>query len=332
MLLPIVMAFDPIIVAFALAVEGIAGYPAPLYRLVRHPVTWMGGAIALCERVLNRPKFSFGRRRLLGVLALAVLLVVTAGAALLIQAVASWLPHLAGTALLVLSASTLIAQRSLHQHVAAVAHALEAGGVDDGRNAVAKIVGRDTRELDAPGISRAAIESLAENYADGVVAPVLWLGIGGLVGGALYKAINTADSMIGHRNERYAAYGWATARLDDLVNLPASRLAAVVIACAAVLTPQARAGSAISAVLRDARHHRSPNAGWPEAAMAGALGLRIAGPRSYDGLPTNDAWMGNGRAEATADDIRRALKLYRRACVIQFAVVAILAALVIAQV
>jgi adenosylcobinamide-phosphate synthase len=222
-------------------------------------------------------------------------------------------------------ASTLIAQRSLCEHVAAVATALEHEGLAAGRKAVAQIVGRDTAALDEAAVSRAAIESLAENYSDGVVAPLFWLLVGGLPGAAVYKAINTADSMIGHRSERYRAYGWAAARLDDLVNLPASRLAALFIIAAATLLPGLDAQSALRAVVRDARSHRSPNAGWPEAAMAGALGLRLAGPRIYGGVTVDDHWMGDGRADATAGDIRRALVVVRLACVLQAIVIAAVA-------
>ncbi len=176
------------------------------------------------------------------------------------------------------------------------------------------IVGRDPASLDHSAVARAAIESLAENFSDGIIAPMLWLAVGGLPGGSLYKAANTADSMIGHRTPRFAAFGWAAARFDDLINLPASRLAAVLIAAAAATT----GGSprdAFHAVWRDASRHRSPNAGWPEAAMAGALGLRLAGPRYYGNQRVDDAFMGNGRPDATAADIRRALTVFRAACV-----------------
>ena len=171
--------------------------------------------------------------------------------------------------------------------------------------------------LDKAAVARAAIESLAENFSDGVVAPILWTALGGLTGGALYKAINTADSMIGHKDDRYAAFGWAAARLDDLVNLPASRLAALWLIIAAALTPGASALDAARAVWRDASRHRSPNAGWPEAAMAGALGLELAGPRVYGATLVDDAFMGEGKREATVGDIRRALGLYRLACVVE---------------
>jgi adenosylcobinamide-phosphate synthase len=229
-----------------------------------------------------------------------------------------------------LVASTLLAQRSLHRHVADVAAALAAGGVGAGREAVAHIVGRDTAALDASGVTRAAIESLAENFSDAVVAPVFWMAIGGLPGAALYKAINTADSMIGHRTQRHEAFGFAAARLDDLVNLPASRLSAVLLIAAAALSRNASPGAAWRAVRRDAGKHRSPNAGYPEAAMAGALGLSLAGPRAYGGAVVQDAFMGDGRREADATDIRRALALYRIADAILLAVVGVLALLLIA--
>jgi adenosylcobinamide-phosphate synthase len=222
-------------------------------------------------------------------------------------------------------ASALIAQRSLHEHVADVAGALEKTGAEGGRAAVSHIVGRDTAALDEAGVARAAIESLAENFSDGVVAPVFWMLIAGLPGAAVYKAINTADSMIGHRTPRYQAFGWSAARLDDLVNLPASRLSALLIIAAAAVTKSASAAAAWQAVRRDARHHRSPNAGYPEAAMAGALGLALAGPRDYGGVRVDDALMGEGRRAADANDIRAALGLYRRADGILIAFVAILA-------
>jgi adenosylcobinamide-phosphate synthase len=215
-----------------------------------------------------------------------------------------------------LAATSLIAQRSLAEHVAHVADGLRTGGLAEGRRAVSRIVGRDPETLDEAAVCRAAIESLAENFADGVVAPALWLGAGGLVGGALYKAVNTADSMIGHRTPRHEAFGWAAARLDDLVNLPASRLAALLLVGAAALQNGASAGAAWASVRRDAKWHRSPNAGWPEAAMAGALGLKLAGPRVYGADRVEDHWMGDGREAATVDDIERALALYRKACVL----------------
>jgi adenosylcobinamide-phosphate synthase len=225
-------------------------------------------------------------------------------------------------------ASTLLAQRNLHAHVERVAAALEEDGLESARATVSHIVGRDTAALDEASVARAAIESLAENFSDAIVAPSFWMLIAGLPGAAIYKAINTADSMIGHRSERYHDFGWASARLDDLVNLPASRLSALFIVAAAYLTEGASPVRAFEAVKRDASRHRSPNAGYPEAAMAGALGIAIGGPRSYHGVQTDDAWMGNGRSAVTTSDIRAALSLFRRADALLIGAVAFIAILI----
>jgi adenosylcobinamide-phosphate synthase len=235
-----------------------------------------------------------------------------------------------GTVAVAVLASTLLAQRSLHDHVARVACALETEGLDAARAAVDHIVGRDPEALDEAGVARAAIESLAENFSDGVVAPVFWTALGGLAAGTAYKAINTADSMLGHRTERLAGFGWASARLDDLVNLPASRLSALLLIIAAGVTPGASAAASLRAVRHNARRHRSPNAGYPEAAMAGALGLALAGPRVYGGVLIDDAVMGKGRRNAGAADIRAALGLYRRADALLIALLASLALVLIA--
>ena len=303
-----------LIATLALVIEAAAGYP--LYSLIGHPVTWMGALLSALEARLNRG----APRRLAGAATLAVLLVAAILPARALQDLLGddWLGRLALAAL----ASSLIAQRSLFAHVKAVADALDLQGLDCGRRAVAMIVGRDPLALDEAGVARAAIESLAENFSDGVVAPLFWLVVAGLPGAAAYKAANTADSMIGHRNARYADFGYAAARFDDLINLPASRLAALWLYAASGFDARVRL-----AVRRDARAHRSPNAGWPEAAMAGALGLKLAGPRVYGGEVVSDAYMGDGRRAASSADIRAALRLYVRACLIEFAVVAALALL-----
>lgn len=284
------------------------GYPDRLVRVIGHPMIWIGKLIDGLDRGLNRTADSYERRRLLGLVALCVLVGVTGIGAWLLQFLL--LRISLGIILVAILASTLLAQRSLARHVAAVANALEAGGLAEGRKAVSMIVGRDPERLDEAAVCRAAIESLAENFSDGIVAPVFWLTVGGLPGAAIYKTVNTADSMIGHKNERHGAFGWASARFDDLINLPASRLTALLVILAAAAMPCADSAEAWRAVRRDAKNHRSPNAGWPEAAFAGALGLSIAGPRHYGGVLTTDAPMGNGRREATAADIRSALKLY----------------------
>ena len=288
----------------------------------------MGRLIAALEHRWNREADGPALRRMFGILALVVLLGVVAMATLAAQNALLILPFgLIGAAIL---ASTLIAQRSLYQHVARVADALERDGLRDGREAVSHLVGRDTETLDEAGIARAAIESLAENFSDGVVAPVFWMVIAGLPGAAIYKAVNTADSMIGHQSRRYQAFGWAAARLDDVLNLPASRLSALLITAAAAVTKGHSAPAAWRAVCRDAPRHVSPNAGYPEAAMAGALGLALGGPRAYGGVRVEGAVMGEGGRAAQTADIRAALGLYRCADAILIAIIASFAAALIA--
>jgi adenosylcobinamide-phosphate synthase len=297
----------------ALVLERRVGYPQPLFARIGHPAVWLGRAIDALDAALNRGEKRERRRR--GFAALALLLLPSAILSALLQGGVVALPL--GILPLAAVASSLLAQKSLHTHVEAVARALERS-LDEGRVAVAKIVGRDVTTLDEAGVARAAIESLAENFSDGVVAPSFWMALLGLPGAALYKAINTADSMIGHRSERYRDFGFAAAKLDDLVNLPASRLAAVLIA----LASGGGFVRALRCVARDARRHASPNAGWPEAAMAGALRVRLGGPRVYAGAAHDGAWLGEGREDAGPADIDRALLIYHRADAALWALVA----------
>jgi len=290
--------------ALALIVERLFGYPDALVARIGHPVIWMGRLIGALDQRLNRG----ANRRAKGVLGQLILLAVTG----LLAGLLAWLCRLIpfGWVIEALLASTLLAQKSLGDAVAAVASGL-LRSLADGRIAVSHIVGRDPQALDEAGVSRAAVESLAESTSDAVIAPLFWLLILGLPGIALYKAANTADSMVGHKTERHLEYGWAGARFDDLVNLIPARLTAGLIALAAVFVPGASPRSAWLIALRDARKHESPNAGWPEAAMAGALGFRLGGPRSYDGELVDLPAFGDGRAELGAGDIERALRLYR---------------------
>ncbi|WCK12990.1 adenosylcobinamide-phosphate synthase CbiB [Agrobacterium tumefaciens] len=311
----------------SLLIERLTGYPDWLFKRIGHPVTWIGSLIALLDKKWNRESASFSQRKAAGVAALSVFLALTVLVAWLVQSVLLLLPL--GLLLVAVLGASLPAQKSLEQHVEAVAIALEREGIDGGRKAVSMIVGRDPQALDEAAICRAAIESLAENFSDGIVAPSLWLGILGLPGGAGYKAINTADSMIGHRSPRHEAFGWASARLDDLVNLPASRLSGGLFVVAAFFVKDASPKGAIAAIRRDARHHRSPNAGWPEAALAGALGFALAGPRSYGGQMIEARFMGEGgRATLVAGDIRTALRLARIADFLLIALFGLLAILI----
>ncbi|KAF2990422.1 adenosylcobinamide-phosphate synthase CbiB [Methylocystis sp. MJC1] len=303
----------------ALAIEASAGYPDPLFRRVGHPVTWAGALISALDKRLNLEGDSFALRRAKGIAALVALAATALVAGSLIDSVALSLPY--GWIALAVLSSSLLAQRSLYAHVADVARGLSRS-LDDGRQEVGKIVGRDVSLLDEAGVARAAIESLAENFSDGVVAPALFLALFGLPGALLYKAVNTADSMIGHRSPRYLAFGWAAARCDDVFNLIPARMAAGLIVAAAWATG-ASAQGAYETALRDASKHASPNAGWPEAAMAGALGLSLGGPRSYHELEISGATLGTGRREATADDIFRGLTIYKAALAVLWLIIVV---------
>ncbi|RWF37210.1 MAG: cobalamin biosynthesis protein [Mesorhizobium sp.] len=319
-----------ILIAFlSLVIERALGYPDWLFGAIGHPVTWFGRLISFLDRALNRATESDARRRRRGVMALLVIVLVPAAIAFAVQLLL-WQMFPVGLIITAILASTLMSQKSLADHVEAVADALDTGGLTLGRIAVSRIVGRDPEKLDKAGVSRAAIESLAENFSDGIVAPAFWTGVCGLAGGVAYKAANTADSMIGHRTPRHEAFGWAAARFDDWINLPASRLTGLLIVLAAFFVKGADPRNAWQAMRRDAKKHRSPNAGWPEAAMAGALGLALAGPRSYSGVVVEDAYMGEGgRREAESLDIRQALKLYQVADWLLIALFGMLSALLI---
>lgn len=294
---------EPVALA-ALVGEAALGWPAWLYARIGHPVGGFARLIQGCERRWNRAERPEARRRAGGVATIALVVAAGAGGGWIAQTLALHMVGWIGVALLAVPG---LAQRSLDDHVRPVAAALEAGDLAAARIAVGRIVGRDVAALDSAGVARAAIESLAESFCDGVAAPLFWLLLGGLPGLWAYKGVNTADSLIGHYEPRWRAFGWAAARLDDVANWVPARLAGALIALCG--------GGGWRTMGRDARRHASPNAGWTEAAMAGALDLRLAGPVAYDGVVADKPWIGAGRTELTARDVRRALWLYRRACV-----------------
>ncbi len=302
----------------ALLVDAVLGDPDWLWRRLPHPVTLMGRLIDFLDGTLNRA----GGRRLKGVLALVVMLAVVIALGVVIRLMIGLAP--AALALEVIFVAIMLAQRSLYEHVARVRRAFADGGLPAARQAVSMIVGRDPETLDEAGVSRAAIESTAENFSDGIVAPAFWYLVAGLPGLLAYKMVNTADSMVGHRNEKYEEFGWASARLDDVLNLVPARLSAVFIAVAATVC----GGSIVRAwraVWSDAHRHRSPNAGWPEAAMAGGLDLALAGPRDYGDTVVDDPWMNaEGRRQARPDDISRALATLIGACGVQVIMVGLI--------
>lgn len=302
------------ILLIALALDAAAGEAWGPFRRLPHPVRSLGWLIGTLDRRLNRDERSPSDRFARGALVAAFVSALAAAVGWMITALAAVLPF--GWLVELLLVTALLAQRSLYCHVFAVARALEQDGLAAGRNAVAHIVGRDVASLNAPGVARAAIESCAENFSDGVIAPAFWYLALGLPGMLAYKAVNTMDSMIGHRTPRHLSFGATAARLDDLLNLVPARLAALMIALAALAVPRASSAAALAAAWRDAGKHRSPNAGWPEAAMAGALDLALAGPRRYGTTMVDDPWLGAGTAQATAKDIRRALAIVTAACAV----------------
>lgn len=294
------------IAAVAMLVDRLLGYPNGLQDTIGHPVEWVGSIIAAQDAALNEGE----ARRMKGVIAItvtvALVLAVTVPLTLWLRGLESgWVAE-------ALLASALLSQKSLDDHVHAVAAGLRKS-LAAGRDAVRHIVGRDPARLDRGGVAKGAVESLAENMSDGVTAPLFWLVLAGLPGIALYKAVNTADSMIGHKSERYSEFGWASARLDDLLNLVPSRMTGWLITAAAAILPGMSGRDAVGVMARDARNHSSPNAGWPEAAMAGALGIRLGGPRSYGGKRVDLPFMGNGREKLDTGDIDKALRIYNTA-------------------
>ncbi|WP_062236076.1 adenosylcobinamide-phosphate synthase CbiB [Aureimonas sp. N4] len=299
------------VLLLATLIDRLVGDPDWLWRRWPHPVVWFGALIGAADRGLNRAAFSFAGRRALGLMSILALAGLALGAGLLIQRALVPLGW-AGLLIEALIASVFLAQKSLSDHVEAVRAALERGGLDAGRRAVSMIVGRDPNELDEAGVCRAAIESLAENASDGVVAPWLALALFGLPGLLVYKMVNTADSMIGHRSERHLAFGWGAARLDDVLNLVPARLTALLFSGMAGMGGNRAVGRrAWKTAWRDAATHRSPNAGWPEAAMAGALALSLGGPRRYGALVVDAPCLGaEGRREANPQDIAAALRLF----------------------
>jgi adenosylcobinamide-phosphate synthase len=302
---------EPWIVLLSLALEALAGYPAALHARIPHPVVWAGKAITAFERTFNRTDSSSTARKLWGCVTVICVTGIAANLGFALEAILSRVPF--GWFLIALIGTVGLAQRSLYEHVRNVLRALQAHDLPAAREQVARIVGRDTSRLNESGVSAAALESLAESFNDGVLAPAFWFVVGGLPGLFAYKALNTADSLIGHKEERWRAFGWAAARADDVANLIPARIAGALLAVAG--------GRGFSVMVRDAPKHASPNAGWPEAAMAGALGIQLGGPAVYDGIPHMRPTFGQGD-EPHAQDLARGMRIYLRACVLMALLIA----------
>lgn len=312
-----------IVLLLALALDAYIGDPPGVYRLVPHPVALMGRIAGGLERRLNRPARSGATRRMRGAFMVLALVGLAAFAGWAIARLGRAVPF--GWLVELLVAMTLVAQHDLYRRVRAVAVALEDGGLEAGREALRHIGDRNPATLDAFGVARGAIESCAGKLSGDIVAPVFWYVLLGLPGMLAYKIVDTLDRMIGHRSPRYREFGATAARLDDAIAYIPARITALIIAAAAAFVPSASPPRAFRAMLRDAGRHRSLNAGWPEAAMAGALDLALAGPRRYGDAVVKDAWMGSGRARAEPYDIRRALYVFLVACLIDAGLVALLA-------
>lgn len=282
------------------------GWPDRLYAKVGHPVTWVGRLITVLDKRLNSGSES--KRFWTGAMSTAIVIAVFGGLAALAQAAlpSDWAGVIIGGVL----AWPLVAIRSMHTHATAVLQPLAVGDLERGQQAVSMIVGRDPTNLDLAGVARGALESLAENTSDGIVAPVFWGVIAGLPGIAVYKAINTLDSMIGHRNTTYEHFGKVAARLDDLANFIPARLTGLIFALVS-----SHPAKSLRVMWRDASHHRSPNAGWPESAMAGALSVRLSGPRIYRDGMAQEPWLNEGSPDPGYQDLARGLGLYRRTIV-----------------
>lgn len=303
------------ILALALLLDRVVGDPNWIWQRVPHPVVIFGKAISALEKRYNRFELSNTTRRRNGVAVIVALLAASLLSGFVTHRIVSAF-GLIGTLTEIVVLAILLAQKSLADHVLAVATGLQQGGLAGGRHAVSMIVGRDPQTLDEPAVCRAAIESLAENFSDGVVAPAFWYAVLGLPGLFAYKMLNTADSMIGHKNERYRDFGWASARLDDAANWLPARLSILLLAAGAfVRFGVSRARATINIALRDHGFHRSPNSGWPEAAMAGALELQLAGPRIYEGNLVSEPMLNEeGRATADAGDITAGVAVFYHAC------------------
>ncbi|MCB1422305.1 MAG: cobalamin biosynthesis protein [Nitratireductor sp.] len=306
-----------LILLVALAADWKFGEPSWLWSRLPHPVVLFGRAIGWLDNNFNLESDDDGARYRKGAVGISALIITSVLAGLLLHGFFRPL-GIIGMALEGFIVFALIAQKSLIDHVAAVADGLTNGGITGGRAAVAKIVGRDPETLDRSGVSRAAIESLAENYSDGVVAPAFWYAVFGLPGLIAYKMINTADSMIGYRNERYEHFGKVAAQIDDLANWLPARLTAGIVALAALIRRGVNsARKSIFTAVSDAGLHRSPNAGWPEAAVAGACNFALGGPRIYASGPVAQAYINaSGKRDLDAGDIRAAISLINAACLV----------------
>ena len=306
------MDLRALLLILAILLDWLISDPKRLYSHILHPVQYMGEVLSWIERRLNKQTVSLTKQKLHGVFGLFLYLSIWLSVGIAISLICNVL-GIWGMALEVLLAAILLSGRSLYEHVRDVNEALKFKTIEEARLSVGQIVGRDVTALDERGVARAAIESGAENLSDGFIAPVLFYFIGGLPGLIFYKAVNTADSMIGHKTQRFLGFGWAAARFDDLLNWVPARLTGFLILIIAQFRYR-NGGEVFRVMMKDHSKHSSPNAGWPESAMAGALGIALAGPRVYFDVMKQDPWINaKGRLDTDAEDIWQALVVMKRA-------------------
>lgn len=307
------------IMLIAALIDTIWGEPSFIYNKIPHPIIWIGNLIGFLDKKLNHSKHTAYQQKRNGFIALGISLIIPYLIGTVLQKIFfKFLPKPIAYLLSGLISSIFIARRSLYEHVHDVEKTLTIKDIEAARYAVSQIVGRKTDQLDQSGIARAAIESLAENFSDGVTAPIFWGCIGGIPGIIVYKAINTADSMIGHKTKKYQFFGYAAAKADDYVNYPAARLSALLIILASSTKPIAD----FKTVIQEAKKHNSPNAGWPEAAMATCLSIYLAGPRQYHEIVIHTPWIGKGKMALNSKDIKKSLNIFSLSCNIYYGTIA----------
>ncbi len=320
------MEYTLFILFAALIMDWFLGEPKLVWNRIPHPVVLIGKAVTLADDRLNIQSDTDDEKIKKGSIAIAILIIASLGFALVLQIFLQKIGAI-GIALEAVIVFVFIAQRSLYDHVEAIQSALQSGGLKEGRKAVALIVGRDPNFLDKTGVCRAAIESLAENFSDGVVAPAFWYAVFGLPGLFAYKIINTADSMIAYKNEKYLHFGRTTAIIDDLANWLPARISVFLIAAGSgVINGLKAMRNSVSVTLRDAGLHRSPNAGWPESAMAGGANIALGGPRQYANETVDQAFINAaGKRKLEVSDISKTLKIFSASCFAGWVIIGILA-------
>jgi adenosylcobinamide-phosphate synthase len=314
-----------LILVLAIVLDMSVGDPDWIWRKLPHPVVFFGKIISTLDRHLNRIRDNRRMRKRFGILALIIMLALVLIIGVVLSSVFRQFGVI-GFVIEVIIVAMLIAQKSMSDHIKNIIAPLSSGDIKGARYAVSMIVGRQTSEMNASDVTRSSIESLAENFSDGVVAPIFWYALLGLPGILMYKMLNTADSMIGHKTVEYEDFGWASAKLDDLANWLPARLSSLLIAVSALILIGPKSfKNVIWTVLNNSSLHRSPNAGWPETAMAGALGIVLSGPRIYGQQTSPELYLNpTGRLDLTHLDLEKAINVFWLSCIVEVIFVVIL--------